>query len=224
MMRKMIVFALVIVAAVACRSDDIRINVTFEQLSGLAKGDRVLFESNAAGKVSAVEFNPNGSYTVQIEIDKGFANAATEYSQFFVIEDADRRGHNGVEIRLSQRGGTPLASGTTVTGSPQGGDLASKLQGELEAGIGFLKNQIEKFGQDVQAIPESQEYKHLKESLKDLGAEIERQEKQARETVKQEWLPRIQRELDELRERLKQLGREDELAPLDREMERIRRI
>ena len=49
-------------------------------------------------------------------------------------------------------------------------------------------------------------------------------EKQARERIKHEWLPRIQRELDKLKEKLKQYGREDELAPLEKEVERIRKI
>jgi len=57
-----------------------------------------------------------------------------------------------------------------------------------------------------------------------LAAEIQQKEKQARERIKREWLPRIQRELDKLREKLKQSGRESELAPLEKEVERIRRI
>jgi predicted nuclease with TOPRIM domain len=90
--------------------------------------------------------------------------------------------------------------------------------------MGLLKEQMDKFGRDLQTFPESQEYKDLKKSLEELAAEIERKEKQTREQIKREWLPKIQRELDELRQRLKQMGREDEMAPLDREVERIRRI
>jgi hypothetical protein len=172
----------------------------------------------------AVNLNQDGSYTVQLEIEKGFVNAATEYSRFSVSDDPQQQGRKCIRIELSQEGGALLADGSSVTGEPPKKDLGTVLQEELEAGIGFLKKQIDQFGRDVQAIPESQEYKDLKKSLESLAAEIERKEKQAREKVKKEWLPRIQRELDALRERLRQSGREEELEPLDREMERIRKI
>lgn len=223
-MRKMMLLIFAMVACIACRSDSLRINVHFVHMSGLENGDRVVFDGNTAGHVMAVNLNQDGSYTVQLEIEKGFVNAATEYSRFSVIDDPQQPGRKCIHIELSQQGGALLADGSSVTGEPSEKDLGTVLQEELEAGIGFLKKQIDQFGRDVQAFPESQAYKDLKKSLESLAAEIEQKEKQAREKVKKEWLPRIQRELDALRERLRQSGREEELEPLDREMERIRNI
>jgi hypothetical protein len=223
-MRKMMLLAFVMVALMACRSDSLRINVNFVHVSGIENGDRIVFDGNTAGHVLAVNFNQDGSYTVQLEIEKGFVNAATEYSRFSVIDDPQQPGRKCIHMELSQQGGALLADGSALTGEPPKKDLGTVLQQELEAGIGFLKKQINQFGKDVQAIPESQEYKDLRKSLESLAAEIEQKEKQAREKVKKEWLPRIQRELDDLRERLRQLGREEAMEPLDREMERIRNI
>lgn len=223
-MRKTMLLAFAMVACIACRSDSLRINVYFVHLSGLENGDRVVFDGNTAGHVMAVNFNPDGNYVVQLEIEKSFVNAATEYSRFYVTDDPRQPGRKCIHIELSQQGGALLADGSSVSGEPPNKDLGTMLQEEVEAGIGFLKKQIEQFGRDVRSFPESQEYKDLKKSLESLAADIEQKEKQAREKVKKEWLPRIQRELDALRERLRQSGREEEMEPLDREMERIRNI
>ena len=225
MIRRVNLCAVAVLVMVACSfGGDIVVNVNFERLSGLEKDDRVLFENNKAGLVKAVQYNSDGTYTVQVEIDKGFVSAVTEYAQFRVIEDPDRQGRKGIQIRLTQQGGAPLKDGAVVAGTPAQEDLAAKIRKELESGIGFLKEKMEQLGRDVQSFPESQEYRDLKKSLEDLAAELGRKEKEARERLKKEWLPKLQRELDALRERLREKGREEQMAPLDQEMERIRRI
>ncbi len=224
MTRKMATGLILFLAVWGCQFNEIKLNVTFDHLSGLAKEDRIIFEGNRIGSVQAVQYNPDGSYTVQVGIDKGFSHAVTQYSQFSIVEDPERSGHKAVSVRLTKQGGTPLESGTTVAGISAESDFVSRLQKDLESGFSFFKEQIEKFERDVQQYPQSEEYNNLKKSLEDLAAEIQQKEKQARERIKREWLPRIQRELDKLREKLKQYGREGELAPLDKEVERIRRI
>lgn len=222
MTRNVMTLALVAIILLACRSNSILINITFDEVSGIEKGDRVLFQGNKAGNVTDVQYHQNGKYTVQVEIDKGFANAVTEYSQFYIIDDPGPKGLKGIDVRLEREGGTPLADGSMVIGVPPDMGLAERIQKELDAGLGFIKKQIDRFEKDFQSLPESQAYKDLKKAIEDLASEIEIKEKQARESIKREWLPKIQRELEELRKRLKQMGREDELAPLDREVDRIR--
>lgn len=225
MMRRAIISAVGALVLFACSlGGGIMVNVNFERLSGLEKDDRVLFENNVAGHVKSVRYNSDGTYTVQVVIDEGFVSAATEYSQFQVIDDPHRQGRKGIRIRLAQHGGSPLADGATVAGTPAEEDLAAKIRKELETGIGFLMEKMEQIGRDIQAFPDSQEYRDLKKSLEDLADELERKEKEARERLKKEWLPKLQRELDALRERLREKGREEQMAPLDKEMERIRRI
>ena len=224
MTRKISILVLIAILSIACRSNALKINVTFGELSGLQKGDRVLFQENTAGLVKDIQFNTDRSYTVVLEIDEGFSNAVTEYSQFVLVDDPKADGHKGIQIELSQEGGTPLSSGTSVEGTTPEKDLATRLQEDLEAGISFFKERLDQIGRELQGFPESREYQDLKKSLEELAIELGRKEAQAREKIKKEWLPKIQRELDELRERLKKMGREKELAPLEQEMERIRRI
>jgi paraquat-inducible protein B len=224
MTRRAIVWVLFIWVLSACGSRDIRINVTFDHLSGLTRQDRVFFEGNAIGDVQDVTYNQDGSYTVQVRIEKGFENAVTQYSHFRIVADPKSSDHKAVMVVLEQSGGTPLKSGVTIAGDTGENDFFKQLQEDLASGFAFFKEQIDKIDRDVRQYPQSEEYRQLKKSLEDLAAEIEQKEKQTREKIKKEWLPKIQSELDKLREKLKQYGREDELEPLEKEVDRIRKI
>ena len=224
MTRKLLILIFILMTAQACRSNTLEINVRFDDLSGLAREDRVLFEGNVAGVVETIHYNQDGTYAVRLMIDKGFGNAVTEYSSFGLVDDADRPGHKAVQIHLSRQGGRPLPDGASVTGLSAHQDLAARLQKDLESGFDFFKEQVEKFGQDLKQVPESQEYQRLKRSLSDLADDLSGAEKQARARLKEEWLPRIEKEFEAFRKRLRDLGREEEAKPLQQELERIRKI
>ena len=224
MLRKLILIGVILLTAQACQSETMEINVRFGNLSGLAKSDRVLFENNQAGVVETIHYNKDGTYEVRLLIDKGFGNALTEYSSFGLVDDDGRPGHRAVEIYLAHPGGKPLADGASVTGLSPQQDLAMQLQKNIEAGFNFFKNQVEQFSKDLKQVPESEEFKRLKQSLSDLANEMMEAEKDTRQKLKNEWLPKIEQEIEAFRKKLNDLGREDEAAPLQKEMERIRRI
>jgi hypothetical protein len=224
MTRKFMMIIWVAALLIACRSNTIDIHVTFENLSGLQKNDPVLFQGNRAGYVKNIQFNSDGSYTVLIEIEEEFSNAVTEYSQFSLIDDPTDGGHQGIQIGLKRGGGTPLANGATAAGMAPVKDPATRLQKDIETGIELFKERMDQINREIKGFPQSREYQAFKKSLEDLASEIGKKEAHTREKIKRQWLPKIQRELDELKKRLKSMGREDELAPLEREVERIRRI
>jgi len=190
----------------------------------VSKGDRVLLTNNAAGSVASIQYNDDQTFTVDLAVDSGFAHALTEHARFYVIDDPGADGRKAIDIRLSQPGGLPLKSGAVVPGSKVQDDLTEHLQKEIQGVIRFFKETLEEMESDVKQVPETEAYQQIKKSLEALAAAIKQKEKQTREKIKRQWLPRIQRELDDLRRRLEAYGREDELKPLEVEMERIRRI
>jgi preprotein translocase subunit YajC len=224
MKQKVILFGLLMVFFITCRSQALQVNVHFDSLYGLAPGDRVLFESNAAGRVDSIHYNKDGSYDVRLLIDTGFTDAATEYTRFTVVDDASHSGHKAVAMVLSRKDGQPLTDGALVKGDESGNLLSGRFHHGLDVWFATLKEQLEQFADDVKQVPESKAYKQLERSLSDLAEEIGRSEAQARRKLKEEWLPLIEKELEQLKRRLKEQGREDEAAPLQEELERIRRI
>lgn len=210
----------------ACQFGDIDIAVSFDRVSGLARGDRVLFQGNPAGSVTDVVYQSDNTYEVTLAVDKGYSHALTEYSQFYLVSDPtqNRSDRKAVEIRLSKPGGKTLADGARMKGVSEPEDLFSKLQRDLAAGMEMLQKQIDKFSRDMNEIPESEEYRQLKKSLEAWSREMEQAGDKARKKVEKQWLPKIEEQFEALKKWLREQGREDEIEPLEREFERIRKI
>lgn len=208
----------------ACQFGDIDIDARFDRVSGLSKGDRVLFQGNPAGKVSSVKYHSDDRYQVKLSLDKGYAEALTEYSEFHLVDDPDREGHKAIQIRLSQKGGRMLSDGATVKGVSEPESVFGQWRKEIEKGLSFLEKQIEKYSEEIESFPESEEYQQLIKSLAAWAAEMERAGDQARDKVNKEWLPRVEKELDALRQWLREHGHEEQIKPFEQEVERIRNI
>lgn len=224
MTRKLVAFGMTVLLLFACRPQDIAITVRFERLSGLAANDRVLFENNAAGEVQAIRYNGNGSYAVAVRIDGGFANAVTEYARFEMHDDAGRPNRKAIVIVLTRQGGTPLADGAVVDGYSPPELFGERFNQDLREGFDAFKKQLESLADDFKQIPESDAFQDLKRSMGELADELSQTEKSVRRKLKNEWLPRIEQELEALKKRLEDSGRQDETEPLENELERIRRI
>ena len=216
-----IFFLIYLFLILSCQFQQAQVSVTFEELDGLSKKDRVIFDGNPIGNVTSLVYSQDGFYTAKLSIDQDFSHAVTEFSRFFITTDPDCVESIAVEVRLDHKGGVPLVNGAIVKGESVQNNLGIQLQEKLKSGLSFFKEKIEQFGQNIQKYPESDAYQHMQKMLEELAGEIEQKERQTRDKIKREWLPKIQREMDELRNQLKQLGREEEMAPLDEEMGRI---
>lgn len=224
MMKKILMLGAVVLLLSGCRPQDIQINVHFDHLSGLAPGDRVLFENNTAGSVDNIHYSKDGTYEVRLRIDEGFTGAATEHTHFKIVNDTAHSGHKAVAMVLSRPGGAALSDGARVEGDDDGDTLGDRLHQRLEEGFAFFKERMEEFSEDMKQVPDSEAFQQLKKSLSDLADDLGRTEKKARKKLKEEWLPRLEEELEELERQLREYGREDEAAPLQEEINRIRKI
>ncbi len=207
-----------------CRSDDMRLQVSFDRIAGLKEGDRVLFQNQDAGTVRAIEYQKDGSYSVAIAVKEEFSPKLTEHSQFNLVEAPGQEKKWAIEIRQLREGGQPLADGASVTGVDPLDSALSRWRRSMEKGFQFLQEQMDRFGRDLQQFPDSEEYRNLKKMLDAWAADIDRAGQDTRKKLEEQWLPRIQKELERLRKKLREQGREKEMEPLQREVERIRNI
>jgi hypothetical protein len=99
-----------------------------------------------------------------------------------------------------------------------------KLEGELEDTLDGLAEQFSRFSGEGQKAPDSNELKTLEESLAGLAEEVARSQEVIREKIKKEVVPKIQEHLDRLRENLQQYNRQEEMTPLDRQLEELRKV
>lgn len=197
----------------ACQPDVLGINVNFDRWSGLTEGDRVLFEKNEAGRVRTIEYKSDGKHSVGLDVRRDFSHALTDHSLFYVIDDPLRSGSKAVDIRISRKGGVPLKDGATVDGVPPAGEMASQWREGLESALQQMERRLQEYGRNLEELPESDAYRHLKQTLREWAAEMEQTGKDAREEFEHRWLPRVRRQLEDLKKWLRDHGGRQERAP-----------
>ena len=207
-----------------CKEGALHIKARYDQIQGLKEEDRVIFEQNHIGQVTGVFYSEHGYYVVDLAIEKRFANAVTEHAEFFIIEDPQNEGQKAIEMIQTRRGGSPLQDGATVEGSVTSSAVFGVMREDFEKGLEDFKEQFERFFEDLKSVPENEEVKKLEKELERLAETMKQSSKSVQEKIQKELLPRLKEEIGKLRKRLEMFGREEELEPLDTQMEKIMEI
>lgn len=223
--KDLILLAVVLLSALsACNDNSFNLKIRFDQVQGLKQGDRVIFEQNHIGSVNRVSYSERGFFLVDIGLLKDFAGTATENSRFFIISDPQNREIKAVEMVHIRGGGALLQNNATVEGSTETALLFQQIFAGIEKGLESFEEQVRQFSKELEAIPESEEFKRLENELSRLAEEMKQSGQAVRQKIKEELLPQLKEEMEKLRKRLQELGREDELKPLEVEIEKIQRI
>jgi paraquat-inducible protein B len=224
MARSILISLMLALVLWGCEESARRIKIQYDQIQGLKEGERVIYEQNHIGEVTSVFYSADGYYTVDLAIKLHFANAVTEHSKFFIMEDPENGGKKAVEMIQTRRGGSPLEDGAIVQGSSKSSAVISQMKEDLEKGLEDLNEQFERLFADLRSVPDSEEFKKLEKKLERLAEEIKRSSKSAQEKIQKELLPRLKEEMEKLRDQLQKFGREEELEPLQTQMEEIMEI
>ncbi len=223
MLKRILILMVLPLVFLGCKERALNLKIRYDQIQGLKEGDRVIFEQNHIGKVTGVFYSEEGYYIVDLAIKRAFANAATEHSKFFIINDLKNKGKKAIEMIQTRKGGSPLQDGAIVDGSDKYSAVFNQMWDDLEKGLQDLKKRFGQFLEDLSSVPESEEFKELEKELDRLAEEIMQSSKSAREKIKKELLPRLKEEIEKLRERLRKFGREEDIKPLEIRMEKIQR-
>jgi paraquat-inducible protein B len=219
-----IIFALTVFLLVACEETGLNLKIRFDQIQGLQSDNRVIFESNHIGRVTRVFYAKEGHYLVDLIIKEDFANAATEDSRFYIIDDPQTAGKKAVEILQIRKGGALLSDGSIVEGATRSTAVYQKMLENFDNQTGKLGKKLQEFFDDLSKLPESDEVKQLRKDLEELGREMEQAGKAARDKIQNEVVPLIKEELERLKKRLENFGREKEVEPLEKQLEKLTTI
>jgi len=203
---------------------NLNLTIKFDQIYGLIKGDRIIYELNHIGNVESVYYESDGIYKVSVTIKNNFANAVTEYSKFSIIDDPIKEGNKAIEVILEQTGGKLLKDGTTVAGSSNRYTVLKKLEIDIEKGLGYLKEEYENFRDQVDKIPESREYQKLKKKLADLVEQLKLASEEANKKIQEKMIPKIIKELDRLEEMLREFNEEKQTKPSEDQVDEPTKI
>ena len=224
MLKRILMLLILPVLLLACKENFLNLKIRFHQVQGLKEGNRVIFGQNYIGTVKNVFKSDQDFFVVDIDINKDFAEHATEYSRFFIITDPQYEENKAVEMIQIRKGGKRLQNNATIEGSTESSVFFYGIFGEIERGLKDFEKQFEQFSKDLKSIPESQEFKNLENELQRLLEEMKRSGQSVQQKIKEELLPKLKEEMEELRKRLHELGREDEMKPLEIEMEKLQNI
>jgi len=224
MLKKILILMMVSLVGLGCEAGVLNLTIRFDDIQGLKSNDGVIFETNRIGKVDGVTYTKDGTYRVELRIDKEFKNAATENARFFIVSDPQNKGHKAVKMIHTREGGKALQNNAVLEGSRKSSAIFERLEKDLEKGMESFRKEFNEFAEELKKIPDSEAFKSLEEALADLYDEMKRSGKEVREKIQKDILPRLEQELENLRKRLHEKGREDELKPLEIKMEEIRKI
>jgi len=96
--------------------------------------------------------------------------------------------------------------------------VSEQLDSELDRTLEDVAAQLQKFGKDIEAIPDSEEVKKLEEAVRQFGAQFNRAQEDIQDQIQNEILPQLQREVENLRRRLEKEGREQEVDEIERQV------
>jgi len=224
MLIRILILAILSLVSWGCEEGVLSFKIKYDQVQGLEEGERVIFEKNHIGEVARIFYTKEGYYLVHVAIRKAFANAATQEARFFITDDPKNKEKKAIEIIQAREGGLPIKNGATVEGSSKASAVFSQMEQSLEKRVEDIGKAFDNLFEQLQGVPESEEFKKLEREMERLAEEMERSGESMREKIEQEWLPSLKQEMQKLRERLQKLGREQEVEDLEIQLEKIRGI
>ncbi len=209
-----------------CNTLDLTIN--FKDLQGLAPGAPVILDHTTIGHVREILPQENGVYPAAVEIDADFKALLTEHSTFTLVPEYTDKTSGAaprtvVMVAKSAAGGSPLRNNTVMEGSePPVMPEISNLFKQFSAGVESLKERIGK-------IPESPEFKAFEQSIDALAQRMKASGKAARERLKNDILPKLEQEFEQLKKKFEDQGTNapdprQELEPLEKKLNTLREI
>lgn len=221
MLRRILILVILFLVFWGCGEGVLNFKIKYDQVQGLEEGERVIFEKNHIGEVARIFYTKDGYYLVDVAIRKAFANAATEDARFLITEDPKNNEKKAIEIIQARKGGLPLEDGATVEGSSKASAVFTQMEQSLEKRAEDIGKAFDHLFEQLQGVPESEEFKKLEREVERLAEEMRRSGESMREKIEREWLPSLKQEMEKLRERLQKLGREQEVKDLEVQLEKI---
>jgi len=224
-------FLLLLLFLLGCTENPLTFQLRFEQVSGLKPNALVYFERNEIGRVTKVSYTKEGDYLVEVEIQPGFKNAATENSRFYIEPAPIQELPMAVIVEQQQPGGVILKNGAIVQGSSRT-DYLSKMFSDLQKKAGEaqiqLNNTLEKLKKSFDTNSEKLD-RQLDTTLEDLSDRFNRFTEELGKVPDSREVKELEQSFQQFTEEFQKAGKEiqdrlrNEIIPqLRMELERLR--
>lgn len=222
MQRKLwVVLAVTAFTLAGCFNGGIKLELQYDDLAGIQKGDRVLRDNEVVGVVTKVDkgAKDDGSGSIFVSVNQKKAANVTENTRFYIDPDPEKEARQAIILEQFRPGGKVLASGAVVQGSDRMLSAFHELADELGAGLGSLKDFFGGLKGDLEKGSESEAAKKFEEELNILAQKMEESSAKWKQQFQEKLLPELQKQFESLRESLEALGQSEEVQKLRRQLE-----
>ncbi|MCP4023555.1 MAG: hypothetical protein GY729_17045 [Desulfobacteraceae bacterium] len=196
--------------------------VSFKTIDGLRENDAVIHGQRQIGKVTKITYEKDATFLVGIVLSDEDKDVATQNTIFYVDNSTLARGEKALVAEQLQPFGKPVEKGAIVLGqSKSGNQLSNENKGpvweQLERKFyGFLK--------EFEKIPESEQYRNMKNKLSELEAHMESSGKEIADKIQNEILPKLSQEIEKFMDKLESQGRQDDVQSLEDDLNKLQSI
>lgn len=218
LMSKIIPLFLILWTILAGCSQDLHFKIHYSDVDGLTKGDPLTLNDRQVGTVTSIDAAKEGGYLVGVTVDRAAASAATVESSFYLVDNPQNPAHKRIEIVQTRPDGKPLPAGAVVEGSypgPLGAIPFGSMLKEFGNVLQNLRGQVERFRQELEKLPDSEEAKKLEKEWRQLMEQMLEAQNAAEGSLKKDLLPKLQKEMDDLKKKLQELEQRDRKKPLE---------
>lgn len=103
-------------------------------------------------------------------------------------------------------------------------ETSQKLDKEMAAALADLSRRLQTLSEEVKKTPDREEVKQLETSIQQLADAFSRAQKDVRDHIRDQLIPQVHKELDQLREQLHKEGRDGEIEEIDKQVRAMSRV
>lgn len=210
------------ICLLGCNQGGLKMKVRFDDTGGLKNGDHVYHQDEVVGVVTDVSETDEAKYLAAVTLKRETAAKTTRQNRFFVDQDPKEDNRSAIVMVVGESGGKLLEDGDIINGANDAFVLFHRLQKDAQKGFRDMLSQFDQFSRSLKKLPESDEFRQLEKDLKALVDKIAASGETAEKAIQNEIVPELEKLFETLKDRLKALGREDEVAPLEIEIKKLR--
>lgn len=223
-MKSRILLIFTAICLLGCNQGGLKMKVRFDDTGGLKSGDRVYHQEEVVGVVTDVIETDEKKYLAALTLKREVAAKATRQNRFYIDQDPKDGNRLAVVMVAGQSGGAPLENGDVIDGSSKSFVFFHHLQEDVQKSLQDVMSQFDQFSRNLKKIPESEEFRQIEKDLKALVNKMVASGEAAKKTIQNEIIPELEKQIKVLKDKLKALGRENEVEPLEVEVEKLRSI
>jgi vacuolar-type H+-ATPase subunit D/Vma8 len=192
-------------------SSSLNFIIKFDSIDGLKKGGRVIYERQTIGSVDDIVYTEQGTFLVNVSIEKEFAERATK-STVFVIDSENNESY--VKLISADKPGVRLVDGETVNGSSQLEGITREFKNKLSDSVSLFAESINDLVAEIDEESMEKQIEYFERELDSLIVQASEMSETKKKSLNQEVIPLLEDKLDKFQQYLEEQDMEYEFKRL----------